>query len=60
MKLKYDEIRIGQFVEDTWFWDWGIGKVKEIRKTIIKIDFSVIGLITFDIPHLQFLKRACH
>ena len=55
--MKFDELRKNMFVEDTWFWDWGIGKVTKIMKTVVRIKFSVAGVVTFDKSHVQFLKR---
>ena len=45
------------FVEDMWYWDWGIGKVSKVLKTVVKIRFSIAGMVTFDKSHVQFLKR---
>lgn len=68
--MKYEEIRIGMKVKDTWFTDgyvnhkavsvsgWGLGKVIRKLKTAIHIEFSIKGLVIFDIPHLQFLEKA--
>lgn len=55
--MKITEMEKGQFVEDTWFWDWGIGKVSKVLKTIVYINFSVVGKVVFDKSHCQFLKK---
>lgn len=48
-------IRKGAKVIDRWWTSNGIGIVKEILKTRIKIQFW-FGLITYDNAHLQFLE----
>jgi hypothetical protein len=61
----------GQKVEDTWYSELGMGVVKEVLKTRIKIYFPSLkhivvnafwpdnkGLITYDQDHYQFLKLA--
>jgi hypothetical protein len=55
--MKFDELQKNMFVEDRWFWDWGIGKVTKIMKTVVRIKFSVVGVVTFDKAHVQFLER---
>ncbi len=47
----------GMFVEDKWYWDWGIGKVCKVLKTVVYINFSIVGKVCFDKSHCQFLKR---
>lgn len=55
--MKIEDMKRGMFVEDRWFWDWGIGKVMKVLKTIVIINFSVVGRVTFDKNHCQFLER---
>lgn len=55
--MKFSDIKKGMYVEDKWFWDWGIGKVLTVKKTIVRISFSVVGIVTFDKSHVQFLKE---
>ena len=54
--MKITEIKKDMFVEDKWFWDWGIGKVSKVLKTVVYINFSIKGTVCFDSSHCQFLK----
>ena len=58
--MNINDMKKGMFVEDRWFWDWGIGKVSKVLKTVVHINFSVVGKVTFDASHCQFLKRIDH
>ncbi len=59
--MKHEEFEVGQKVIDRWFslrpyGHWGIGTVKAVLKTRVKIFFPTLGeLKTYDIPHLIFL-----
>jgi len=55
--MNIKDIKKDMFVEDKWFWYWGIGKVSKVLKTVVYIDFSIKGNICFDASHCQFLKR---
>ena len=63
--MKMNEIKWGMKVEDTWFWDWGIGVVKKKGKTRVVIQFAnpdpqhstVEKEVTYDKEHVQFLKE---
>ena len=41
---------------DTWFPDWGIGLVKRIMKTRVRIEFRDESR-SYDFAHLQFLDK---
>jgi len=56
--MKFEVIKPGMYVEDTWFWDWGIGKVIKKLKTVAHINFAHRGIIVYDKSHTQFLKKA--
>lgn len=47
----------GDKVYDRWYPYWGIGIVKSILKTRIKVEFSSSEVLTYDIPHLKFLAK---
>lgn len=55
--MKFKDIKKGMLVEDRWYWDWGIGKVSKVLKTVVYIYFSNVGKVVFDKSHTQFLKR---
>jgi len=55
--MKFKDIKKDILVEDKWFWDWGIGKVSKVLKTVVHIYFSNKGKVIFDKSHTQFLKR---
>jgi hypothetical protein len=55
--LKFKDIKKNMLVEDKWFYDWGIGKVFKVLKTVVHIHFSNKGMVVFDKSHTQFLKR---
>lgn len=56
--MKIDDLKVGDKVRDTWFnsW-WGEGTVVEVLKTRVKIDFSIKGMLTFDLSHLRYLEK---
>lgn len=63
---------VGQKVQDTWYIEMGIGIIKSVLKTRIKICFPHLnnsgancpiwpddnGLVTYDVPHYKFLKTV--
>lgn len=52
------ELQVGDKVQDIWYDELGIGTVKVILKTRIKIDFTLKGMVTYDYPHArQFLDK---
>ena len=55
--MKFSDIKTGMLVSDTWFDNWGIGRVVTIKKTVVKIAFSG-QTRTYDKPHVQFLQEA--
>jgi hypothetical protein len=69
--MKNNKFKVGQKVEDSWYGEAGIGIIKSILKTQMKIYFrrldvdhvvcpltrnSVDGMLTYDRSHYQFLK----
>ena len=46
---KYDK------VYDSWYPDWGIGEVIDVKKTVVRVRFpgQVRG---YDLSHIQFLR----
>jgi hypothetical protein len=53
--MKTEEIIKGQLVVDRWYRDRGIGVIKEVLKTRIRIRFPNKE-VTYDYPHArQFL-----
>lgn len=67
--MKFNEIKIGDRVEDAWYWFWGVGVVKAILKTKVKVLFPSVGsfvsswngfrteIVPYDKSHCQFLRR---
>lgn len=69
-KLKFKK---GDIVEDSWYPEAGTGIIKEVLKTRMKIFFERAtlehfvsylfryaknsGIVTYDKPHYQFLKK---
>lgn len=68
--MRYKDIKPGMKVKDRWFTDsyinykgeticgWGFGKVIKKLKTVVHIRFPSVGMISFDISHLQFLDKV--
>lgn len=57
--MKIREMKKGQKVEDRWYWDWGIGIVQVVKKTVVYVKFChAIGVIKYDAGHTQFLKEV--
>jgi len=56
--MKFSEIEKGMLVRDRWYWDWGYGKVTKKLKTVVFINFSGVGKVTFDQSHVQFLSKV--
>lgn len=55
--MDYNDLKLGMLIRDTWYGDWGIGRVVRIKKTVIKVAFPQ-KTIVYDKPHVQFLERA--
>lgn len=59
--MKFDDLKEGTKVVDTWFWNYGVGAVTKKLKTVVYIMFTHAGLIKYDRPHAtQFLKEHKH
>lgn len=65
MKKKVEEKRFnrktkfkkGQLVRDRWFPEMSYGRIEQVLKTRIKVNFGG-SLITIDCYHYQFLIKA--
>lgn len=55
--MKFNELKVGMLVSDTWFDSWGIGRIVTIKKTIVKIVFPA-QTRKYDKQHVQFLEEA--
>lgn len=55
--MKYSELKVGQYVWDRWYPEFGVGEIVKILKTRIHILFRRTGLQRYDKAHLQFLER---
>jgi hypothetical protein len=53
--MKISEMKPGQKVCDRWYWDWGIGIVRRVLKTVAYIQFGH-ETIKYDAAHTQFLE----
>lgn len=53
--MKYNDVKVGLLVEDTWWPERYYGRVIKKLKTRIKIQTSTT-VITYDKPHVQFLR----
>lgn len=58
MRMKIDELKVGDKVYDSWYPDWGIGEVIKILKTVIYIEFTQRGECKYDKGHVRFLERS--
>jgi hypothetical protein len=54
--MRFNELKVGQKVSDSWFPSWGTGKVTILLKTRVMIKFRNAN-ITYDKGHVQFLSR---
>lgn len=50
------DFRINDIVYDRWFLEWGHGRILQILKTRVKVQFK--ELVTYDMAHLRFLERV--
>lgn len=48
----------GDLVIDNMFYGKGIGIVRKVLKTRIKVEFGINDLVTYDNAHLQFLTKV--
>jgi hypothetical protein len=56
--MKITELKVGQRVSDSWYPDWGIGKVEKILTTRVWINFPYPkGYMKYDEAHVQFLQK---
>lgn len=55
--MKRAEVKEGVAVIDKDFRDLGTGIIKEVKKTIFKVDFGG-KLHSYDYPHARFLKKV--
>jgi hypothetical protein len=54
--MRIEKIKTGQQVRDSWFSDWGVGRIVKVLKTRVKIKFTGrADIVTYDLAHLQFL-----
>ena len=56
--MKPEYLKHNMKVFDSWYPDWGIGKVKKILKTRCYIQFAIKGEMMYDREHYKFLKEA--
>ncbi len=56
--MKFDDIKVGNKVYDSWYPDWGIGEVVKLFKTTVHIEFGNRGKSIYDKAHVQFLGRS--
>ena len=54
--MKFIDLKEGMKVQDRWYPHWGTGKVHEVLKTRVIIQYPD-GLTTYDKGHVQFLER---
>lgn len=62
--MKFNEIKYNMRVEDSWYWEWGIGVVKHKGRNYVRVLFSNPDSIhcnsqkevTYDRSHTQFLR----
>jgi hypothetical protein len=54
--MKFNELKVGQKVSDTWFPDWGTGTVSILLKTRVVIKYPHMNT-TYDKSHVKFLSR---
>jgi hypothetical protein len=55
--MKFQDIKVGDMVQDRCYPEKYYGKVIKKLKTRIKINTSRDGIITYDKSHVQFLDR---
>ena len=52
--MKINELEVGMKVADSWFPNWGNGKVITVLKTVVYIEYPNHGTIKYDRSHVQF------
>jgi hypothetical protein len=55
--MNKSEIKKGKSVVDRSSPDMGSGIIKEVKKTVFKVDFGG-KVLTYDYPHAQFLDTV--
>lgn len=53
--MKKNEIKEDLLVRDTWWREWGVGKIKNVKKTVFDVQFGST-VLKFDYAHAQFLE----
>jgi hypothetical protein len=54
--MKFTELKVGQKVYDSWFANWGTGKVVTLMKTRVVIKYAAFDR-EYDKAHVQFLRE---
>ena len=55
--MKFSELKVGQQVQDSWFLQWGIGRITILLKTRVVVKFPHDS-IKYDKEHVKFLQEA--
>ena len=55
--MKIEDIKVGMFLQDRWYPEWGFGEVVKVLKTVIHINFSLRGKEKYDKSHVQWLEK---
>jgi len=50
--MKKIEVKENSKVVDSWWRDWGVGRITEVKKTVFRVNFK------YDYPHAQFLEKC--